>query len=106
MPFVLTSIPGLFTRPYSCALQLRKHTQDIFTPYAVPGLILEPAVGSNRTAQISCYKSCYAEILLTDANEKMTVDELVKALKPRGRMTVPDNIKAELLSKLRAAIVS
>ncbi len=36
----------------------------------------------------------------------MTVDELVRALKPRGRTTVPDNIKAELLSKLRAAIVS
>lgn len=36
----------------------------------------------------------------------MTVDELVKALKPQGRMSVPDNIKAELLSKLRAAIVS
>ncbi len=36
----------------------------------------------------------------------MTVDALVKALRPRGRMTVPDNIKAELLSKLRAAIVT
>jgi len=48
----------------------------------------------------------HAETLLKDGNEKMTVDELVKALKPRGRMTVPDNIKAELLSKLRSAIVS
>ena len=47
-----------------------------------------------------------AEILLQDGNENMTVDALVKALRPRGRMTVPDNIKAELLSKLRAAIVT
>ncbi|CAK0787296.1 hypothetical protein CVIRNUC_010514 [Coccomyxa viridis] len=46
------------------------------------------------------------EILLQEGNENMTVDALVKALRPRGRMTVPDNIKAELLSKLRAAIVT
>lgn len=56
--------------------------------------------------QCTRYQNRFAEILLKDGNEKMTVDELVRALKPRGRTTVPDNIKAELLSKLRAAIVS
>ena len=34
------------------------------------------------------------------------MDELVRAIKPRGRTAVPDNIKAELLGKLRAHIVS
>ena len=52
------------------------------------------------------FRPAGAEILLQDGNENMTVDALVKALRPRGRTTVPDNIKAELLSKLRAAIVS
>jgi enhancer of yellow 2 transcription factor len=47
-----------------------------------------------------------AEILLAEGNANMTVDELVKALRPRGRASVPDNVKAELLSKLRAHIVS
>ena len=40
------------------------------------------------------------------AGKAMTVDELVRAIKPRGRAAVPDNIKAELLAKLRAHIVS
>ncbi len=34
----------------------------------------------------------------------MTVEELVRALKPRGRAAVPDAVKAELLASLRAAI--
>lgn len=36
----------------------------------------------------------------------MTVSEMVKALRPRGRAAVPDDVKAELLAKLRAQIVS
>ena len=59
---------------------------------------------------VACFAAptlaAHAEILLQDGNENMTVDALVKALRPQGRMTVPDNIKAELLSKLRTAIVS
>ncbi len=44
--------------------------------------------------------------VMRSAGKAMTVDELVRAIKPRGRAAVPDNIKAELLAKLRAHIVS
>jgi enhancer of yellow 2 transcription factor len=52
------------------------------------------------------FSSALLEIMLAEGNASMTVDDLVKALRPRGRASVPDNIKAELLSKLRAHIVS
>ena len=42
---------------------------------------------------------------MLSSDKKMTVDELVKAIKPRGQMSVPDNIKAELLAKLRTQII-
>ena len=33
--------------------------------------------------------------------EKITVDELVAEITPRGRATVPDEIKADLLQRIR-----
>ena len=35
-----------------------------------------------------------------------TVDELVKSVRPRGRASVPDDVKAELLTQLRSAILN
>ena len=47
-----------------------------------------------------------AEIMLAEGNANLAVSDLVKALRPRGRAAVPDDVKAELLAKLRAEIVS
>ena len=44
------------------------------------------------------------ELMRAKADGGLTVDELVAALKPRGRAAVPDAVKAELLAALRAAI--
>ncbi|EIE20401.1 hypothetical protein COCSUDRAFT_57549 [Coccomyxa subellipsoidea C-169] len=46
------------------------------------------------------------EIMLAEGNANLAVSDLVKALRPRGRAAVPDDVKAELLAKLRAEIVS
>lgn len=35
-----------------------------------------------------------------------TVDEIVKSVKPKGRASVPDDVKAELLGQLRAVITA
>lgn len=51
------------------------------------------------------FVSC-TEIMLAEGNANMAVSDLVKALRPRGRAAVPDDVKAELLTKLRAQIVS
>lgn len=40
------------------------------------------------------------------SEKRLTVDELVAAIKPLGRKNVPDHIKAELISKLRDQIVT
>jgi enhancer of yellow 2 transcription factor len=45
-----------------------------------------------------------AELMRGRPEGGLTVDELVRALKPRGRAAVPDAVKAELLAALRAAI--
>lgn len=78
----------------------------MFRPCAFLGAATGDSSLSGMTTRCTRCHHLFAEILLKDGNEKITVDELVRALKPRGRMAVPDNIKAELLSKLRAAIVS
>lgn len=53
------------------------------------------------TLSVAC-----TEIMLAEGNANMAVSDLVKALRPRGRAAVPDDVKAELLTKLRAQIVS
>ena len=42
------------------------------------------------------------EIIRNKGLEKVTVEELVKEITPHGRATVPEDIKAEMLQKLRA----
>mmetsp|Transcript_6686 Transcript_6686/g.25793 ORF Transcript_6686/g.25793 Transcript_6686/m.25793 type:complete len:110 (+) Transcript_6686:172-501(+) len=41
------------------------------------------------------------EVIRSKGLEKITVDELVEEITPRGRATVPDNIKTELLQRIR-----
>ncbi|XP_010554109.1 PREDICTED: transcription and mRNA export factor SUS1 [Tarenaya hassleriana] len=36
----------------------------------------------------------------------VTVDELIRVITPKGRASVPDGVKAELLQKIRSFIVS
>ena len=38
--------------------------------------------------------------------EAVKADDIVRAIKPRGRQQVPDHIKAELLAQLRKFIVA
>lgn len=42
-----------------------------------------------------------AEVIRSKGLEKITVDELVAEITPRGRATVPDEIKADLLQRIR-----
>lgn len=46
------------------------------------------------------------EIIRGKGLEKITVDELVEEITPRGRATVPDDIKAELLQRIRKFLQS
>jgi len=41
------------------------------------------------------------EVIRNKGLEKITVDELVAEITPRGRATVPDEVKTELLQNIR-----
>ncbi|KAJ1458794.1 transcription factor e(y)2-domain-containing protein [Pelagophyceae sp. CCMP2097] len=41
------------------------------------------------------------EVIRNKGLEKITVDELVAEITPRGRATVPDEVKTELLQRIR-----
>ena len=43
----------------------------------------------------------YPEVIRSKGLEKITVEDLVGEITPRGRATVPDAIKAELLQRIR-----
>ena len=46
--------------------------------------------------------TCFcAEVIRSKGLEKITVDELVAEITPRGRATVPDEVKTELLQSIR-----
>jgi len=38
--------------------------------------------------------------------EKITVDDLVKEITPQGRLTVPESVKADLLSEIQKFITT
>ncbi|KAL7135928.1 hypothetical protein ABFS83_11G131300 [Erythranthe nasuta] len=38
--------------------------------------------------------------------DNVTVDDLVRAITPKGRASIPDSVKAELLQKIRTFLVS
>ncbi|CAM9525225.1 unnamed protein product [Heterosigma akashiwo] len=46
------------------------------------------------------------EIIKNKGLEKITVDELIAEITPRGRATVPDDIKTELLQRIRKFLQS
>ena len=46
------------------------------------------------------------EIIRGKGLEKISVDELVDEITPRGRATVPDDVKAELLQRIRKFLQS
>jgi enhancer of yellow 2 transcription factor len=46
-------------------------------------------------------KSHCKEVIKNKGLEKITVEDLVAEITPRGRATVPDAVKAELLQKIR-----
>lgn len=56
---------------------------------------------SNNISQEHC-----KEIIRGKGLEKISVDELVDEITPRGRATVPDDIKAELLQRIRKFLQS
>eukprot|EP00741_Cyanophora_paradoxa_P007881 tig00001224_g7625.t1 len=46
-------------------------------------------------------KSYCKEIIKSKGMDKVTVEELVSEITPRGRATVPDDVKAELLRRIK-----
>ena len=46
-------------------------------------------------------KAYCKDVIKNKGLEKITVEELVAEITPRGRATVPDAIKAELLQRIR-----
>ncbi|KAG6410163.1 hypothetical protein SASPL_128214 [Salvia splendens] len=41
-----------------------------------------------------------------NGRDNVTVDDLVRAITPKGRASIPDSVKAELLQKIRSFLVS
>ncbi|XP_051117487.1 transcription and mRNA export factor ENY2 [Andrographis paniculata] len=41
-----------------------------------------------------------------NGKDNVNVDDLVRAITPKGRASIPDSVKAELLQKIRAFLVS
>ncbi|KAK9824501.1 hypothetical protein WJX72_010885 [[Myrmecia] bisecta] len=46
------------------------------------------------------------EVMRNRGWENVTVESLVREIRPKGRSTVPDFLKAELLTRLRAAVIN
>jgi hypothetical protein len=46
-----------------------------------------------------------AEYLASRGPENVTADEIVRHVRPEGRAAVPDNVKAELLTRIKAFIL-
>ncbi|KAG6412654.1 hypothetical protein SASPL_125337 [Salvia splendens] len=42
----------------------------------------------------------------TNGRDNVTVDDLVRAITPKGRASIPDSVKAELLQEIRSFLVS
>ncbi|GFP94049.1 transcription and mRNA export factor sus1 [Phtheirospermum japonicum] len=41
-----------------------------------------------------------------NGRESVTVDDLIRAITPKGRASIPDSVKAELLQRIRTFLVS
>ena len=42
-----------------------------------------------------------ADLIRTKGDEQLTVEQLTQEITPQGRATVPDEVKAELLTRIR-----
>jgi enhancer of yellow 2 transcription factor len=49
---------------------------------------------------------CAAAYVKERGVDDVKADDMVRAIKPRGRQRVPDHVKAELLAQLRKFIVT
>ena len=47
-----------------------------------------------------------AEVIKTKGIERITVDDLVEEITPRGKATVPEAIRAEMLQRIRTFLES
>lgn len=47
-----------------------------------------------------------AEYIARHGRESVTTEDIVRAVRPEGRATVPDAIKAELLAEIKKYILS
>lgn len=45
------------------------------------------------------------EFVAGQKGRKVTADDIVAAIRPRGRQRVPDHVKAELLTELRSSVL-
>jgi len=64
-----------------------------------------------RTKLVECgwrdeMKTYCREVIKSKGLENVTVEELVADITPRGRSTVPNNVKAELLQRIRKFLAS
>ena len=50
-------------------------------------------------------KQCQ-EIIKNKGTEKITIEDLVKEVMPRGKATVPEKVKEEIMEKLQKFLVS
>ena len=48
----------------------------------------------------------HAEYIAKRGRESVTTEDIVRAIRPEGRATVPDAIKAELLVEIKKFILS
>ena len=49
---------------------------------------------------------CPAAYVKEHGPDHVKADDIVRAIKPRGRQRVPDHVKAELLTQLRKFIIA
>lgn len=75
------------------ALRARHRTRPPSRPCLLPRLHRQPLV------------DC-ADYVAKHRGEEITAEEIVKAIRPEGRASVPDSVKAELLAHIKSFIVS
>jgi hypothetical protein len=53
-----------------------------------------------------CLHRLPAEYIQARGHDNVTAEELVRFIRPEGRAAVPDNIKAELLTRIKTFILA
>ena len=73
--------------------------------------LLSICTGSSFTtpwcqSRIDGGSSCPIAYVKERGSDDVKADDIVRAIKPRGRQRVPDHVKAELLTQLRKFIIT